>query len=328
MKCFVTGATGFVGGRLCQELRAQGHSVFALARSMSNSEIVRDCGCNVVEGSVDSINVFARHAETTDVFFHLAAITKALSRQEFIDVNVRGTAKVLAGLARGGFRGKFVLLSSLAAGGPAVDEKTPRRESDPDAPISDYGRSKLGAEKVMKKRLPRNATYTILRPGAIYGPREHEMLEVFRMMARTGVAFQLGSSIHTQMTHVEDVVDGLLRVASNPATNGKTYYQNDATAWSFTSIVRLVSESLNKPVRVVRLPRFMGGPIAGCLDLAGRLRGKPLSPFGRDKLKEMDGQYWIADASRLEADTGWKPRWSLPQGLPQTIDWYRENGWL
>lgn len=328
MNCFVTGATGFVGGRLCQELRAQGHTVHALTRATSNCDIVRDCGCSLVEGSLDSINVFARHAEGIDVFFHLAAITKALSRQEFIDVNVRGTAKVMAGLARGGFRGKFVLLSSLAAAGPAADEKHPRKESDPETPVSDYGRSKLGAERVMKKRLPKDASYTILRPGAIYGPREHEMLEIFRMMTRTGLAFQIGPTIHTQMTHVEDVVDGLLRVATNPATNGMTYNQNDVTPWSFPAIVRLVSEALNKPVRVVRLPRLFGGPIAGALDLAGKFRGRPISPFGRDKLKEMDARYWVADSSRLEADTGWHPRWGLPEGLPQTIEWYRENGWL
>ncbi|MCC6547289.1 NAD-dependent epimerase/dehydratase family protein [Candidatus Sumerlaeota bacterium] len=328
MKCFVTGATGFVGGRLCEELRAQGHSVFALARATSNCDIVRGCECEVVEGSLDSINIFARHAESTDVFFHLAAITKALRREDFIAVNVRGTAKVLAGLSRGGFRGKFVLLSSLAAGGPAMDEKSPRREGDPDAPVSDYGRSKLGAEKVLLKRLPKGATWTTLRPGAIYGPREHEMLEIFRMMARSGLAVQLGPAVLTQMTHVEDVVDGLLRVASLPTTNEKTYYLNDATPWSFPAIVRLVSEALNHPIRLIRLPRFVAGPIAGALDLAGKIKGKPVSPFGRDKLKELDGRYWIADASRLEAETGWKPRWSLPEGLPRTIQWYRENGWL
>jgi dihydroflavonol-4-reductase len=328
MRCFVTGATGFVGGHLCERLRADGHVVYALARSSSDKSVLEKCGATIVEGTVDSINIFARHAQRIDVVFHLAAVTKALTRGEFMRVNARGTGRLLVGLKRGGFAGKIVLLSSLAAGGPAASESRPQREDDPDAPVSDYGSSKLRAEEMLKEHLPAGCSYTILRPGAIYGPREHEMLEVFRFMAKTGLAIQFGAPVAVQMTHVEDVADGLVRAAFTAASEGKTYYLNDTPVWTFPEVVRLVAESLGHPVRLIRLPFFVGRGLAGVLDAAGRVAGKPLSPLGGDKLKEMKARFWAAEAGRFERDLDWKPRWGFPEGLRQTIAWYRENGVL
>lgn len=328
MKCFVTGATGFVGGHLCERLARDGHEVHALARPGSNRSVLEQCCAHVVDGSIDSINVFARFAESADVVFHLAAITKALHRREFFRINTRGTARLLKGLRRGGFRGRLVLLSSLAAGGPAKDSRRPRLEVMPDEPVSSYGESKLLAEKHVRKHTPQGATWTILRPGAIYGPREHELLELFRVMHRTGVAVQFGPAVVLQLSHVEDVVDGMVTAAFRKEAAAKTYNVNDPAVWNFPDVVRLASEAMSRRIRTLRLPLVAGSVLAHALEAVGRVAGRPISPLTVDKMLEMRGRYWIANAQRIEADLEWRPRWTLPDGLRQTIDWYRRNGLL
>lgn len=328
MKCFVTGATGFVGGHLCERLAREGHEVYALARRSSKRDLLESVGARIVEGDVHSTNVFARHAEQIDVFFHLAAITKAVRPSQFFEINADGTESIARGLKRGAFRGRVVLLSSLAAGGPATDATTPRKETDADKPVSDYGTSKLEGEKRLQRLLPEDAGWVVLRPGAIYGPREHEIYEVIKVLNRFGTAIRFGQGVHAQMTHVEDVVEGLIRAGFADEAAGKTFYLNDDAVWSFEALISLIAESLGRPVRVIGAPLFAGRGLAWLLDMAGIVARRPLSPLGRDKVHELEAKFWIGDSSLARKELSWEPRWNFPDGLRETIEWYRANKWL
>lgn len=325
MKCFVTGATGFVGGHLCAKLVAEGHEVVALIRPDAKRDALKKLGARIAQGTIESTNVFAHYAEQTDVFFHLAAVTKPVREASFDSVNRVGTEHVLAGLVRGDFHGKFVLLSSLAAGGPAAAIDSPRRETDPDAPVSRYGESKLAAETAVRNALPKGCPWTILRPGAIYGPREHQILEVLRMMHRHKVAVQFGDGVAVQMTHVDDVVEALLQAAFNPQSSGRTYYINDRAVWGFEDVVKMASEALGHPVRLIKLPMAAGGALAAVLDGLGAVLGKSLAPLGRDKFREMEARFWVADPTLAERELRWQPKWEFSRGLASTIEWYQQN---
>lgn len=328
MRCLVTGATGFVGSHLVERLAREGHEVLALARPTSNRSHLESLGVRIVNGTIDSINVFAYYAEELDVVFHLAAVTKPLREDDFRRVNTVGTERLLRGLRRGEFRGRVVLLSSLAAGGPAAGPQEPRREADKDAPVSKYGKSKLAAEKAVKEGAPQGSTWSILRPGAIYGPREHEILEVLRMIHRQGLAVQFGPPVVLQMTHVADVVDGLVRAAFVPEARSQTYYLADRCAWSFEEIVTLAAEALGRRVRILRLPMRAGWALARCLDTGSRLAKRSLAPLGCDKLREMEARYWLADPAKLESELGWRARVPFPEGLRENVEWYQQEGWL
>lgn len=326
MKCFVTGATGFVGGHLVERLLIDGHKVAALARHKSGAEALRAKGCVVLKGSLDSLEIFERVAEEVDVVFHLAAITKTCRASDFDRVNVGGCQTLADGLRKGGFRGRLVYLSSLAAGGPALADRQPRRESDPDEPVSAYGRSKLAGEAVL-----REGAWSLisLRPGAIYGPREHEILEILKVMARAGVAVQFGEGITVQMTHVADVVDALVLAMQAPEkVTGQHFYITDSAEWSFGDVVRLASEALDRRVRIIRLPTAAARVLATLFDGAGLLARKPLSPLNRDKVHELRAAAWLADSRLAESVLGWRPTIAFPDGLRESITWYRENKWL
>lgn len=328
MRCLVTGATGFVGGHLCEKLASEGHEVLALARPGSRRAVLEPLQVEVLEGNLDSINVFARVAERCDVVFHLAALTKALHRRDFRRVNVEGTERLLRGLERGGFRGRIVLLSSLAAGGPAPDPSTPRSITDRDRPVSHYGRSKRAAERAVRKRSPEGATFAILRPGAIYGPREQDFHQIFRSLARWGVALHAGPPVRLQMTHVDEVVQALMLLAFRPEAAGKSYYATEPAIWTDREVMQFAGEALGRKVRTVVLPRFAAGIAAGLLDGLGKLARRPISPLTRDKVREMHAANWFADSAPLREELGWETRWPLPEGLRQTIQWYRAEGWL
>ncbi len=328
MRCLVTGATGFVGGHLCERLVAEGHEVLALARPGSRRGVLEPLQVEIVEGTLDSMNVFARVASSCDVVFHLAALTKALHRREFRKVNVTGTERLISGLARGAFQGRLVMLSSLSAGGPAPDPNTPRRIEDPDRPVSHYGRSKRDAERLLRRHVPEGAQYTILRPGAIYGPREQDFHQVFRTLASWGLIVQTTRPVRLQMTHVEDVVSALLVAATKPEAAGRTYYATDTATWTDREIMQLAAEALGRRVRTVTLPVWTATASALLLDGLGKLARRPIAPLTRDKVREMNAANWFADATPLREELGWQPRWPLPDGLQQTIKWYKAEGWL
>ncbi|MEQ8819882.1 MAG: NAD-dependent epimerase/dehydratase family protein [Sumerlaeia bacterium] len=324
---FVTGGTGFVGGHLCNRLRETGFTVRALARRGSRRGALEALGCELVEGDLSDEEALRRGAQGASVVLHVAGLTKTARPDAFLEVNGEGTKNVLIAAQEAGFTGRFVLLSSLAAAGPARDEATPRTAADPLRPVSDYGRSKRLGEQYAEHA--RSAfPVTILRPGAIYGPGERDIYEMIKPVAKTGLSVEAGPPIRVQMTHVEDVVEALLVAAQRPEAANQTYFVNDTQAWTVAEIMDLVGEILERKVRHVRLPLAAGRGLAAVLDGVGKLRGKPVSPLTRDKMREVAGGSWIADSTPFAQECGWRAKWALPDGLRQTLRWYRAEGWL
>ncbi len=327
MRAFLTGGTGFVGGHLAERLRAGGWDVRALVRASSKTEILRNSGCECVEGKLDSEKTLLPHLADVDTIFHLAGVTKALSAKGFRAVNGIGTGQLVQAAVKAGFQGRFVLLSSQAAAGPALPGNQLRTEEDNPSPVSLYGRSKLEGERHVW-RARRRFPVTILRPGAIYGPREHEIYEIIKPLQRTGITVASGPDICLQMTHVEDVVDAIWRAANEPKAANQTFFITSPEVHRYSEVMSQLGDALGRRVRMVNLPLRLGWALAGALDTVGRLAGKPISPFGCDKMREVAAGSWLADSSKLTRLCGWQNQWTLNDGLRQTIEWYRQNDWL
>lgn len=323
-KAFVTGATGFVGGHLCERLRREGWHVRALVRAGSGRGILEACGCEFVEGDLTMTNVLARASEGCDAVFHVAGLTQSPNRAGFEESNELGTSRVVLGLERSGFDGRFVYVSSLAAGGPAVAGRL-RREADPDEPISFYGASKLAGERAISAR-KRAFTSTIVRPGAIYGPRERGILQVFQGIARWGVALRLGSGVKLQMTHVDDVVEGIMRTLPKADKTPAIFYLTESRVWNYDEVMREVARQLARQVRIIPVPEWIGGVIGHSADFLGRLKGRAISPIGMDKIREIKGGAWIADTTKLRELTEWEPSIGFPEGLNNTLEWAHKSG--
>jgi nucleoside-diphosphate-sugar epimerase len=313
-RVLVTGATGFVGSHVAQALVEAGYEVRCGARASSNARWISDLDTEHVpldvRGKPEDIS---RAVENVDVVVHAAGITRAGRSEDYYSVNAGGTRRVAAAALRAGAR-RFVLISSLAARGP----------DGHDHPESDYGRSKLEAETHLLA-LGGRMEAVVLRPAAVYGPRDTDLLPLFRM-ARAGWLPVPRGAAPLQPIYAEDAARAALAAAREPVGFGPfPVAENRRYAWS--DVAAGLEKSLGRTVRAVGLP-------AGAFVLAGRAAEwatKPLSAvpiFDERRARDLALNAWTCDVSGTGEALGWRAEVSLFEGLERTARWYGQVGWL
>jgi nucleoside-diphosphate-sugar epimerase len=322
MKALVTGATGFVGSHLAEALRGRDHEVTALVRSPAKAASLGPLGVRVVPGDLDDPVSLAHAVEGQDVVFHVAGLVAARDEAEFLRGNRDGTANLVdaAGRAR---VSRFVYVSSMAAGGPAARGR-PLTGTEPPRPVTAYGRSKLAAEAaVTAGALP----WVIVRPPTVYGPRDREVLKVFRM-ARWAVAPVFGDgSQELSAVHGADLAAALMAAGTAPGTTGKVYYACHPEVVTSAEFVRAVAKAMARHVRLVPIPPALGRALLGMTEFSARLAGQT-TILTRDKANEFFQAAWTGDPGPLSRDSGWRATHDLVSGMADTYRWYRSAGWL
>jgi nucleoside-diphosphate-sugar epimerase len=322
MRALVTGATGFVGSHLAEALRSRGDEVTALVRSPSKAAALAPLGVRIVPGGLDDPASLARAVEGQDVVYHVAGLVAARDEDEFLRVNRDGTAS-LASAAAGARVGRFLYVSSMAAGGPAGKGR-PLTGLESPRPVTAYGRSKLAGERaVMEGALP----WAIVRPPTVYGPRDREVLKVF-LMARWGVAPVFGDgSQELSAVHGADLAAALVAAGTAPGTTGKVYYACHPDVVTSAAFVREVGSAMGRRLRLVPVPRSLGRAMLGITEASARLAGQT-TILTRDKANEFFQDAWTGDPGPLTRDSGWRAAHDLASGMADTVKWYRSAGWL
>lgn len=322
MRILVTGATGFVGSHLVEALQRRGDEVTVLARSLRKATSLGSMEVRVVLGDLHDTRALDEAVEGQDVIYHVAGVIAARSEAEFLRANHQGARNLLAASEAAG-RPRFVLVSSMAAGGPST-QGAPLRGSEPASPVTRYGRSKLAAEQVVRaSRLP----WCIVRPPMVYGPRDREVLKVFRM-ARVGLAPVFGDGTQElSAVHAADLAHGLIAAGTSGAAVGQTYYACHPEVFTSAQFVRAVGRAMGRNVRVVRVPRSVGGILLTLTQASATLANKA-TILTTDKANEFFQPAWTGDPTPLANDTGWRATRSLDAGLADTYEWYRGAGWL
>jgi nucleoside-diphosphate-sugar epimerase len=322
MRAMVTGATGFVGSHLAEALRGRGHEVTVLARSAAKAVLLEAQGMRVVMGDLHDSDALTRAAEGQHVIFHVAGVVAARNEAEFMRANRDGTANVVGAGGRAG-RPRFVVVSSMAAAGPSSPGK-PHQGDEPARPVTAYGRSKLAAEAVVTaSALP----WTIVRPPTVYGPRDQEVLKVFRI-ARWGVAPVFGDgSQELSAVHGADLAQALIAAGLSDATVGKTYYACHPEVVTSAGLVRAIGATMGRRVAIVGVPQPIGRALLALTEAGARLTGQP-TILTTDKAHEFFQAAWTGDPAPLARDTGWRAAHDLSTGLADTYRWYRSAGWL
>ena len=335
--CLVTGASGFIGEHLTEALIRRGRTVRCLVRATSKVELLERSGAELVRGDVGDPGSLARAVDGVEVVFHLAGATCAFSEADLLHVNRDGTAHVAAACAAAAEPPLHVVVSSVAAAGPAPLGSV-LSEKDPAHPVSMYGRSKLAGEVAAEARADAVPT-TIVRPGIVFGPRNRETLPIFRTIRRLRCHPVVGwRTPPLSLIHVEDLVELLIKAAEAgrriPAASQERelgegiYFACDEQHPDYGQWGEMIKQASGRP-HAPTLP--LAGPAAwlaaGVSELIARGRRRP-NNFNRDKIREARVPSWACSGEAARRDLGFQPAESLTKRTEETVRWYREHGWL
>ncbi len=326
----ITGASGFIGKHLVQLAMDKGFVVHALVRKTSKVNELKQMGANIIYGEISStqsvLNFFKELTDlnlTVDYVIHAAALTKAKTETSFFDTNVKNTRHLLEALEQSGiFLKKFVFISSLAASGPQQLGK--RIEKDHDQPITLYGKSKLQAEHIVRSF--QTIPHIILRPTAVYGPGEKDLLSVFKIVNK-GINPVLGRNPQElTFVYVKDLAELILAAVTSEEEN-KTYFITDNAVYGKTEFGTQIAKFIDKKVITIRLPLFFVKGISFFLQYLSQLSGKQ-SPLTLEKYKELTAQSWNCNVSDTFKELKYMPVYTLAEGIRETAKWYKQHKWI
>jgi dihydroflavonol-4-reductase len=322
MKVLITGGTGFIGSHLVERLRAHDAEIFALVRNPSRIRFLEGTDVHLLKG--DLLNI-PELPSGLDAVFHLAGMTKALKSEDYYNVNQRGSASLFDALAKRGLSPKVIYLSSLAAGGPSWEGRD-RKENDSPEPVTPYGKSKLLGEAealARKDRFP----LTILRVGAVYGPRDADFLNYFKYVRR-GLLPSLGLKKKLfSLCYVKDLARALEMAAGADLASGEILNIADSIPRSFEDIGQAAAEALGTTPRRIIVPMLAVFGTALVSEFSSRLRRRPTA-VNRNKYRDYRQQSWVADVQKSRERLAFVTEYTLDDGVYETIRWYRDNGWL
>jgi nucleoside-diphosphate-sugar epimerase len=315
---FVTGGSGFIGGRLIRRLVSDGWRVRALARSDRSAAAVEEAGAEAVRGDLDQVEAMRAGAEGCDVAFHAAALVGEWgSREDFERGNVIGTEHALEACRSAGVR-RFVHVgteAALLAGQPLVDadETAPLR---PDSPAL-YASTKARAEQAVRAANSDGFETVVVRPRFVWGVGDTSVTPAIAEAVRRGRFSWIGGGRHrTSTTHVDNAVEGLV-LGAERGRPGEAYFVTDGEPVVFRDFVTglLATQGVEIPDRNV--PPWVVRPLAAVAETLWRvlpLRGQP--PITRFAV-------WVAsldctiDISKARSELGYEPVKGMEQGLDE-----------
>lgn len=322
---FITGGTGFVGAHVARALSASGWSVRLLVRRPGGPVplLLEGVAAERVAGDLSEGGVPAAALEGVDAVVHVAGLTKARSLEDYREVNVRGTARLVEASRRAAPHALFLLVSSQAAAGPSRGG-VPVSDADPARPISWYGLSKREGEEAVERRWP--GPWHVVRPAVVYGPGDRGLLQYFRMAARGLVPVPAGGT-RIQVIAAARAAFALARAASRRDLAGRRSFLCDPAPVTLEELARLIGALSPRRPRLVRVPD-VGVRALGLLETGLEMLTRRSRPFNADKAREILAGDWLCAGEALSGALELPPPRPLEEGLREAWDWYRAAGWL
>ena len=323
MRIALTGGTGYTGSRLLARLVARGNRVSALARPGAE----RPAGpATWVDGDLSDAPALARLVEGVDAVVHVAAVYRTAGHPDsyYRDVNVGGTERLLEAAARQGVR-RFVHTSTVGVHGHV--EHPPADESAPLAPGDIYQQTKVEGERLaLDLGRKRGVPVAVIRPGAIYGPRERRLLKLFRAIARRRYAIVGSGRAFYHPVFVEDLLDGYLLLLDRPEAVGEAFIIAGPRYVSQRELAEIVARHTGGRVLPFRVPAWP-------LRALGTLCEAVCVPLGIEPpLHRRRVDFWVKSRAfsieKARRLLGYAPQVDLDEGVARTVASYREAGWL
>lgn len=326
MKALVTGGTGFIGSHLVEALLKKGIQVRCLLRKTSDLKWLKGLPIEVNWGDCNDKNSLREAVEGVEQVFHLAGVTKAVHEKTYFEVNAFGTENLIHACLENNPRiQKFIYLSSQAAAGPCRNGNK-KKESDQCKPVSPYGQSKqMGEELAMAHahELP----LLILRPSAVYGPRERDIYTFFKLLSKRIKPCLPSKDQHISLCYVEDIIQAILLAAQVKGSSGEIFFLSDGQDYRLEEIGDIFAQAMGVNAFCIRVPEWMIIGMASFSEYLSKLSGKP-PLLNKGKVEEILQRNWICDITKAKTALGFEPHISLAQGAKLTFEWYKKENWL
>jgi dihydroflavonol-4-reductase len=321
----VTGANGFIGSHLTEALLAQGYRVRCMVRGSSDCRFIAHLPVEWAYADLQEEEALGQACSGVKAICHCASLTRALDKETFLRVNTKG-AEMLAQAALEEAPGleRFVYISSHGAVGPSRDIEDYVNEKRPGQPLGWYDQSKWAAEQAllaMNERLP----LTIIRPAAVFGPRDRDFFAYFDLV-KHHLSLALAGERRISLIYVHDLVALILLAMENEAALGEIYFGCN-TAHSYQEFSEAVVKALDKRTLKVTLPLVALQVIGLGANVQERLTGRP-ALLNEQRLLNMRQPYWLCSNGKARRELGFVPQYDLETAVQKTARWYIEHGWL
>lgn len=330
MKILITGASGFVGSHLVEAAKNLGLEVHAAVRATSSIADIQPYVDQFVYPNFANVEALRAlfEKEQYSYIIHAAALTKAKNEQTMLAVNVGYTENIMSAAFSAEMPlERVVYVSSLAAVGPiAYHAEKLIDENSPYQPLTVYGRSKQASEKMLREKFGDKAI-SVVRPTAVYGPRERDIFIVFDTMLK-GLDPYIGrKSQKLSFIYVRDLVNVLLQACTVEQRGLQFYNVTDGLVYSRYKMAEIFNDVFGKKMLRLHVPYRFVKVVA---DMAAFLyRKSPKTPvIYPERLKELTAENWGCDISKVKDVLGFEPQYDLDSGLRETLLWYKENNWL
>jgi nucleoside-diphosphate-sugar epimerase len=286
---------------------------------------LHDLPVDFVQGDLSNSESLLDCVKDADYIIHLAGITKAKHKSEFFSENVTATKNLLQAASQLKCLKKFCFISSLTAVGSS---KTgiPLDEQAPCSPMTTYGKSKLEAERLCKN-YANTVPMVIIRPPAVFGPRDKDVLEIFKWVSY-GLRPVLGSSAKTlSVVYAPDLAKGIVRATVDERTTGEIYNIADPTIYTFSSIMDQLATFIHKRSIQVHLPKEVVYSMAAITQVVSYMNKKP-AILNIEKARDLLQKHWVCNPQKIQEHIGFHTTTCMDEGMKKTYTWYKEQGWL
>jgi nucleoside-diphosphate-sugar epimerase len=300
----ITGATGFIGAWLAKRLTSTGWHIRALVRAGSLDRRPKEIEPEWITGDLDDQESLERLVRGVDAVVHCAGVVRGASQNDFDRINIEGVTRLVKVAAKQHPVPRFLLLSSLAAREPQ---------------LSFYAASKRNGERELAANAGK-MFWGILRPPAVYGPGDREMLPIFQWMLRGFVPLIGSERNRVSLLYVGDLADAIISWLQHAHRSEQCYDLHDGhqNGYSWQEIIDVVEHLNGKSILRINIPVFLVKLIASVNLLRTNVfGGSPMLTPG--KVRELVYPNWVADNDQLSIETGWVPRVLLEEGLKLTL---------
>lgn len=328
MRVLVTGGSGFLGSHVVEALGRKGHEAVCLVRKTSDTSFLKEKGVELREGAIDAHDSLADAVKGIDAIVHCAGVVKARTYDDFERVHAGGTvALARAAQKHAPNLRRFVHVSTAGVMGAVAKGHRHVEDAEPN-PATSYSRSKLAGERALLE-LSGELPITVIRPPAIYGPRDREIFAFFQMVKWTKMAIRFGGAMKTMsLVYAEDCADACVRAIDADVPSGSKYFVEDGATYTFEDMAHAIAAGFG--ITLLGTPALPEGIVRAAAmtsELLGKATGKVMI-FTRDKLPELLMEHFAVDGAAARRDLGWSPTTAFPEGAKKTAAWYVEKGWL